>query len=398
MAFVRLLRGLLRDKEIGKHVVPIVPDEARTFGMEGLFKEFKIYTPFGQRYVPVDAELLLSYAEGADGQILEEGITEAGSMASFTAAGTSYSTFGTFSIPFYTFYSMFGFQRTMDQIWAFADARGKGFLMGATAGRTTLQGEGLQHMDGHSVLLASAVPNIEAYDPAFAYELAIIIREGMRRMYEENEDIFYYLTIYNENYLMPEMPEGAEDGVLQGLYRYRPAADSSGIPAQLIGSGPILRHALAAQEMLTEFGVSADVWSATSYTRLRREALDCERYNRENPSDPPRVPLITRLFEGTEGPVIASSDWMKAVPDQISRWVPNPWHSLGTDGFGRSDTREATRRFYRIDAENIVAATLAQLAAQGRIPVEEVIKARARLGLADDPTMHVGEPQVPAEQ
>jgi pyruvate dehydrogenase E1 component len=387
MAFVRLLRGLLRAKGFGPRVVPIIPDEARTFGMEGLFKEFKIYTPFGQRYEPVDAELLLSYSEGKDGQILEEGITEAGSMASFTAAGTSYSSFDEFTVPFYTFYSMFGFQRTMDQIWAFADARGRGFLMGATAGRTTLAGEGLQHMDGHSHLLASAVPTVQPYDPAFAYELSVIIRDGLKRMYADDEDIFYYLTIYNENYAMPEMPEGSEEGILRGLYRYRKSTSPGGHPAQLLGSGPILLHALKAQEILEGYGVSADVWSATSYTLLRREALECERINRESPSEPARVPLVTRILQEAEGPVIAASDWIKAVPDQIARWVPGPWHSLGTDGFGRSDTREATRRFFRIDAENIAVATLSQLAALGRIPVSEVVKARSELGLTDDPAL-----------
>jgi pyruvate dehydrogenase E1 component len=381
MAFVRLLRGLMRAADFGRRVVPIVPDEARTFGMEGLFKEFKIYSPFGQRYVPVDAELLLSYAEGADGQILEEGITEAGSMASFTAAGTAYATFGEFTIPFYIFYSMFGFQRTMDQIWAFGDCRGRGFLMGATAGRTTLMGEGLQHDDGHSHLLASAVPTVQPYDPAFAYEMAVIIQDGLRRMYGEDEDVFYYITLYNENYEMPPMPHGVRDGILEGLYLYRPASSAATHRAQLLGSGPILRCALDAQEILAErYDVAADVWSATSYTQLRREALACERANRENPEEPARAPRVTQLLGGTEGPIVAASDWIKAVPDQIARWVPR-LHSLGTDGYGRSDTREALRRFFRIDAENIVAAVLARLAADGRIAAAEVARARRELGL-----------------
>jgi pyruvate dehydrogenase E1 component len=365
--------------------VPIVPDEARTFGMEGLFKEFRIYSPFGQRYVPVDAELLLSYSEGADGQILEEGITEAGSMASFTAAGTSYSTFGEFTIPFYIFYSMFGFQRTMDQIWAFSDCRGRGFLMGATAGRTTLAGEGLQHDDGHSHLLATAVPTVEAYDPAFAYELAVIVRDGLHRMYGEGEDIFYYITLYNENYAMPPMAEGLRQSILEGLYLFRAAPEPRSFRAQLLGSGPILKCALRAQEILAErYDVAADVWSATSYTRLRREALDCERYNRENPDSTPRTPRVTTLLKSTEGPIVAASDWVKAVPDQIARWVPGAYHSLGTDGFGRSDTRAALRRFFRIDAENIVAATLARLASEGKIPVSKVVEARQDLGLVAD--------------
>ncbi|MBZ0269284.1 pyruvate dehydrogenase (acetyl-transferring), homodimeric type [bacterium] len=394
MAFVRLLRGLLRSKDFGRRVVPIVPDEARTFGMEGLFKEFRIYSPFGQKYVPVDAELLLSYSEGADGQILEEGLTEAGSMGSFTASGTSYATFGEPTIPFYIFYSMFGFQRTMDQIWAFADSRGRGFLMGATAGRTTLQGEGLQHMDGHSQLMASAVPNVEAYDPAYAFEVSAIVRDGIRRMYGQDEDVFYYITIYNENYQMPSMPEGVEEGILRGLYRFRAAEGGGAHKAQLLGSGPLLQEALRAQQILAErYDVAADVWSATSYTKLRREALDCERHNREHPDAPARTPLVTQLLDGCEGPVIASSDWMKAVPDQIARWVKQPYHTLGTDGFGRSDTRTATRRFFRIDAENIVLAALAQLAAMGRIPVSDVLQARGDLlgdGAGSEPAPELG--------
>jgi pyruvate dehydrogenase E1 component len=384
MAFVRLMRALLRT-EIGPRIVPIVPDEARTFGMDGLFKEFQIYSPFGQSYEPVDAELLLSYAEGASGQILEEGITEAGSVASFAAASTSYATFGTPMIPMYIFYSMFGFQRTMDQIWAVADQRGRGFLLGATAGRTTLTGEGLQHDDGHSLLLASAVPTVLPYDPAFAYEMAVIVRDGLRRMYVEGEDIVYYITLYNENYRMPPAPEDVEDGVLRGLYRLRPAPEPRAHRVQLLGSGPILRSALRAQEVLAErYDVAADVWSATSYTLLRREALDCERFNREHPEETPREPLVGRLLRDAEGPVIAASDWMKAVPDQIARWVPGRFHSLGTDGFGKSDTREALRRHFRIDAENIVAAALAQLAAVGRIPRRDVARARDELGLEQE--------------
>ncbi len=384
MAFVRLLRGLLRAGEFGRRVVPIVPDEARTFGMEGLFKEFKIYSPFGQSYVPVDAALLLSYSEGKDGQLLEEGITEAGSMASCTAAGTAYATFGEPTLPFYIFYSMFGFQRTMDQIWAFADARGRGFLLGATAGRTTLQGEGLQHMDGHSHLLASAVPNVMPYDPAFAYEIAVIVRDGIRRMVGRNEDVFYYLTLYNENYEMPSMPDGAEDGILKGLYPLRRAPAARKHRAQLLASGPIVRHALRAQELLAERDVAADVWSATSWTLLRREALDCERFNREFPDAPPRTPWVAQQLADAPGPVVCASDWVTAVPDQIARWLPNRLVSLGTDGFGRSDTRSALRRFFRIDAESIAAATLSRLAAAGQIPVSDVVQARREFGLETD--------------
>ncbi len=382
MAFVRLLRGLLRSKDFGARVVPIVPDEARTFGMEGLIKEFAIYTPFGQRYVPVDAELLLSYEESARGQILEEGITEAGSMASFNAAATSYSTHGEPAIPFYLFYSMFGFQRTMDQIWAAADARARGFMMGATAGRTTLNGEGLQHADGHSHLLASVVPSVRAYDPAFAYEIAVIVKDGLRRMLEVGEDTIVYITIYNENYEMPPMAAGCEGGILDGLYRFREASTALPHRAQILASGPIARAALKAQEMLeTRYDVAADVWSATSFTLLRREALECERWNRENSGSAERVPLVTRLLEPTKGPIIGVSDWVRAVPDQIARWVPRRLVSLGTDGFGRSDTRAALRRFFRIDAESIVDAVLVELAREGRVPATLPAKARRELGL-----------------
>jgi pyruvate dehydrogenase E1 component len=311
-------------------------------------------------------------------------------MASFTAAGTSYATFGEFTIPFYVFYSMFGFQRTMDQIWAFGDSRGRGFLMGATAGRTTLMGEGLQHDDGHSHLLASAVPSVVPYDPAFAYELAVIVEDGLRRMYAADEDVFFYITIYNENYEMPPMPQGVREGILEGLYLYRPAPRKAAHRAQILGSGPILRCALDAQAILAErFDVAADVWSATSYTLLRREALECERHNRENPESPRRVPRVEQLLGRAEGPIVAASDWMKAVPDQIARWVPRI-HSLGTDGWGRSDTREALRRFFRTDAENIVAAVLGRLAAEGRISAADVTRARRELGL--DASRHEGVP------
>ena len=396
MAFVRMLRSLLRTKELGRRIVPIVPDEARTFGMEGLFKEFRIYSPFGQRYVPVDAELLLSYSEGADGQILEEGITEAGAMGSLTAAGTSYATHGEPVIPFFILYSMFGFQRTMDQIWAFGDARGRGFLMGATAGRTTLTGEGLQHTDGHSHLLASAVPNVRPYDPAFAYEIAVILKDGLRRMYAEGEDVLYYITIYNENLPQPAQPEGVEDGVLAGLYRFRPAAAPRKHAVQILGSGTILYAALRAQEILAErYDVAADVWSATSFTALRREALDCERHNREHPEQEPRIPYVTRVLVPTPGPVIAATDWIKAVPDQIARWVPRPWQSLGTDGWGRSDTREALRRFFRIDAENIAYAALWQLASAGEIERDVVLGARRDFGFDDDPARQVADDPPP---
>jgi pyruvate dehydrogenase E1 component len=310
--------------------------------------------------------VVLSYTEKENGQLLEEGITEAGSMASFTAAGTSYAVHGVATIPFYIYYSMFGYQRTGDFMWAFGDARGRGFLLGATAGRTTLNGEGLQHEDGHSHVAMSAIPNVVAYDPAFAFEVAVIIRDGIRRMYGEGEDIFYYLTLYNEDYPMPAMPAGVEEGVLRGMYLYRGAVQQAKHRAQLFGSGPMIRAVLRAQEILaSRFDVAGDVWSVTSYQQLRNEALEVERWNRLHPGEPQRSPFVTRALANTAGPVIASSDFMKAVPDMVSRWIGRPFVSLGTDGFGRSDTREALRRHFEIDAEHIVVATLSALAQTG---------------------------------
>jgi pyruvate dehydrogenase E1 component len=379
MAFVRLLRKLLRDENIGKRVVPIIPDEARTFGMESLFPEFKIYAARGQLYDPVDSAHLLAYKEAKDGQIMEEGITEAGSMASFTAAGTSYATHGEPMIPFFIFYSMFGWQRIADEMWSFADQRGRGFLLGATYGRTTLLGEGLQHQDGHTLLMATTNPAALSYDPAFAYETAIIIREGLRRMLDENEDVFYFITLYNENYLMPEMPAGVEEGVLAGLYRYKEGATDGKHRAQILGSGTILNEALKAQEILSkDYEVSADVWSATSYQQLRQDALEVERWNRVHPEEPRRQPYVTRLLEGSDGPVIAVSDSMKAVPDQVARWIPAPFIPLGTDGFGRSDDRESLRRHFEIDAPYIVVTTLSALAEFGDVKPEVVTEAIKR--------------------
>ncbi|HKQ58476.1 MAG TPA: pyruvate dehydrogenase (acetyl-transferring), homodimeric type [Candidatus Eisenbacteria bacterium] len=376
MAFAKLLRNLLRDPGIGKRIVPIIPDEARTFGMEVLFREIGIYASFGQKYDPVDSKLVLSYTEKPDGQLLEEGITEAGSMASFTASGTSYAVHGEATIPFYIYYSMFGYQRTGDFTWAFGDSRGRGFLLGATAGRTTLNGEGLQHEDGHSHLLFSAVPNVLAYDPSFAYEVAVIIRDGLKRMYTDGEDVFYYLTLYNQDYPMPAMPAGVEDGVLRGLYLYRGAVQQAKHRAQLFGSGPMMLAALKAQEILAaRFDVAADVWSATSYQQLRNEALEVERWNRLHPQAPPRVPYVTRALANSPGPVIASSDFMKAMPDMVGRWIPRTFVPLGTDGFGRSDTREALRRHFEVDAEHIVIATLSALAQQGELPGAVVARA-----------------------
>ena len=382
MAFVRLLSNLLRNKNIGKRIVPIIPDEARTFGMDPLFREIGIYSSKGQLYEPVDSESLLYYHETTDGQILEEGITEAGSISSFIAAGTSYATHGEAMIPFYVFYSMFGFQRTGDLIWAAADARVKGFLLGATAGRTTLNGEGLQHEDGHSQLLASTIPTVLAYDPAFAYETAVIVWDGLRRMYAAGEEIFYYLTLYNENYAMPPMPEGAEKGILKGLYRLRKGQGNSKLKAHLFGSGPILRQVLKAQDLLAEkFGVTADVWSATSYKMLRTEALNARRWNMLHPTAPPRMSYLERVLGDQQGVFVAASDYMKIVPDQIAPWVPGGLMTLGTDGFGRSDTRPNLRRFFEVDAESVVVATMYALALKGQIKMNSVEKAIRDLGL-----------------
>jgi pyruvate dehydrogenase E1 component len=382
MVFGKLLRNLIRDPNWGKRVVPIIPDEARTFGMEVLFREVGIYQPFGQRYDPVDSKLVLSYTEKPDGQLLEEGITEAGSVSSFTAAGTAYATHGVTMIPFYIFYSMFGFQRTGDQIWAFGDARGRGFLLGATAGRTTLNGEGLQHEDGHSHLLASAVPNCLAYDPAFAYELATIVKEGLRRMYEKNEDVFYYLTLYNQDYSMPPKPEGVDEGILKGLYLYRRSDNKHKLKAHIFGSGPLMLQALRAQEMLAEkWGVAADVWSMTSAQMLRNDAIAAGRWNRLHPTEKPRVPYLAHALAGAEGPIVATSDWVKAVNDMPARWIPNRFFALGTDGYGRSDTREALRRHFEIDAEHIVATTLYALSLDGKVKPETVAQAIAEYQL-----------------
>ncbi len=381
MAFVRVLSLLLKDPDISKYIVPIIPDEARTFGMEPLFRQYGIYASRGQLYTPVDKENFLFYREAYNGQILEEGITEAGSMASFTSAGTAYANYGVPMIPFFTYYSMFGFQRIGDLIWAFADSRGKGFLMGGTAGRTTLSGEGLQHQDGHSLVLSSTVPTCHSYDPAYAYEIAIIIQDGIRRMYQEMEDRFYYLTIYNENYAQPEMPEGVADGILRGIYRYKTSETG---PAQihLFGSGPILNEALRAQKILAEkHQVSADVWSVTSYNELRRDALEVERWNRLHPAEPERKPYLVQALEGVKGSIVASTDYMKVVADQIAPWLPGRLVSLGTDGFGRSDNREHLRKHFENGAEAIAAAALSRLAREGNFSKARAKAAIAELGL-----------------
>jgi pyruvate dehydrogenase E1 component len=365
-------------------VVPIIPDEARTFGMDPLFPTYKIYSNVGQLYEPVDAMFQASaYREAKDGQILEEGITEAGSMSSFIAAGTAYSTHGVPTIPFFIYYSMFGFQRIGDLIWAAADMRTRGFLLGATAGRTTLNGEGLQHEDGHSHILASTVPNLLAYDPAFAYELAVILRDGIYRMYEAaKEDIFYYITLYNDNYPMLAMPEGATEGILKGIYKLRPATLAKGQKAHLLGSGPILPHALKAQELLAEqFGVSADVWSVTSYKELRREALEVDRWNLLHPGEKPKQSYVKQVLSKEQGVFVAATDFMRSLPEMIDRWVPGGLTPLGTDGFGRSDTRAALRRHFEVDAECIAFAALSQLARRGQIKPALAQQALQKFGI-----------------
>jgi pyruvate dehydrogenase E1 component len=380
-AFVGILKTLLKDPVIKKLIVPIIPDEARTFGMDSLFSQIGIYASQGQLYTPVDKDMVMYYKEAKDGQILEEGITEAGSMASFTAAGTAYANYGVPMIPFFVYYSMFGYQRIGDLIWAFADSRGKGFMMGGTSGRTTLAGEGLQHQDGHSPMLFSAVPTCAIYDPAYAYEIAIIVQDGIRRMYQEHEDRFYYIAIYNENYAHPPMPEGVAEGVLAGLYRYR-KADGGKATVQLFGSGSILGETLRAQQILAEkYQVNADVWSVTSYNQLRRDALDVERWNRLNPDQPERVPYIARALEGANGPIVAATDYVKAVPDQLSPWLRERLVSLGTDGFGRSDNRQHLRRHFENDAESIAAAALSKLARDGKLDRKKAKQAIIDLGL-----------------
>ncbi|MGH3716570.1 MAG: pyruvate dehydrogenase (acetyl-transferring), homodimeric type [Micromonosporaceae bacterium] len=400
MAFVRLVKDLMKDKETGKRWVPIIPDEARTFGMDSLFPTAKIYSPHGQNYLAVDRQLFLSYKEATGGQILHEGINEAGSVASFTAAGTSYATHGEPMIPLYIFYSMFGFQRTGDGFWAAADQMARGFVLGATAGRTTLNGEGLQHQDGHSLLLAATNPAVVAYDPAWAYELAYLTEDGLRRMYgEAPEDIFYYLTIYNEPIAQPAEPENLDvEGLLRGMYRYRRAEDVFGAVAdnapraQLLSSGVGMQWALRAQELLGEdWGVAADVWSVTSWTELRRDAVAAEEHTLLHPEAEPRVPYVSHKLEGAPGPVVASSDWMRAVPDLISRWVPGDYTSLGTDGFGASDTRGALRRHFHVDGESIAVATLRELARRGEVPADLAIQAADKYALADVTAAAPGE-------
>src|SRR6188472_2026123 len=382
MGYVRLLGDLLRDKKIGKYIVPIVPDESRTFGMEGLFRQVGIYSHVGQNYEPVDSDQLAYYKEAKDGQLFEEGITEAGSMSSFVAAGTAYSSHGVNMIPMFIYYSMFGFQRIGDLIWAAADARAKGFILGGTFGRTTLNGEGLQHQDGHSLLNAIAFPTVRAYDPAYAYEIAVIIFDGLKRLYEDNETAMYYITLQNENYEMPEMPAGCEEGIIRGMYKVSSLDVEGQHRAQLFGSGAILRYALKAQTILAEkYNISSDVWSVTSYTELRREAQECKRWNLLHPNQPPRVSYVERALEGVEGPCVASSDNVRILAEQISEWVPGGLYALGTDGMGRSESRGALRRHFEVDAECITLATLYQLKKQGKCDGQCVANAVKDLGI-----------------
>jgi pyruvate dehydrogenase E1 component len=384
MAFVRLLTILLKDKNVGRNMVPIVPDEARTFGMEGLFRQIGIYSSVGQLYTPQDAETLMSYREDKKGQMIEEGINEAGSLCSWIAAGTAYANQGIAMVPFYIFYSMFGFQRVGDFIWAAADIQARGFLLGATAGRTTLAGEGLQHQDGHSQLLASTVPNCISYDPAFAYELAVIMHEGLRRMYVEQESVFYYITLMNENYQHPAIPQGVEQGIVRGMYLLQIGGRGK-VRVTLIGSGTILREVIAAAALLeSDYGIPADVFSATSFSELRREALSCERWNTLHPGETPRVPYVQQALQRHAAPVIAATDYVRNVPDQIRQWVQARYVTLGTDGFGRSDSRAQLRKHFEVDRRFITFSALRTLFDEGSVDRATLRKAAAALEIDAD--------------
>ena len=382
MAFVQMLGTLVRDKAIGKYVVPIVPDESRTFGMEGMFRQLGIYSAVGQLYTPQDADQLMYYREDQSGQVLQEGINEPGAMSSWIAASTSYSNNDLPMIPFYIYYSMFGFQRVGDLAWAAGDLRARGFLLGGTAGRTTLNGEGLQHEDGHSHILASTIPNCVAYDPTFAYEVVVIVREGMRRMMQDQEDVYFYITLMNENYAHPELPEGAEAGIIKGLYLFKDGGESSGPRAQLLGSGTILREVIAAAELLrNDFNIAADIWSVTSFNELRRDGLSAERWNLLHPAQPPRKSYIETCLEGRAGPVVASTDYMRSFADQVRAYIPRRYVTLGTDGFGRSDYRVQLRRFFEVNRYYVAVAALKALADEGQITVDVVEAAIRQYGL-----------------
>lgn len=392
MAFVRILSVLLKDKALSQRIVPIVPDECRTFGMEGLFRQIGIYSPVGQLYTPVDHEQVMYYREAKDGQILEEGINEAGAFCSWMAAATSYSSNKLAMIPFYIYYSMFGFQRIGDLAWAAGDMQARGFLLGATAGRTTLAGEGLQHQDGHSHIMASTIPNCISYDPTFAYELAVIIQNGLYRMYEKQENVFFYIAVMNENYKHPDMPEGVEDGIIKGMYRLQQAAQQSKLHVQLMGSGTILREVIEAARLLQEdFAVSSDIWSVTSFNELRRDGLSVERHNRMHPDQAPQQSYVSQQLAGCVGPVIAATDYMRLYADQIRQFIDAPYTTLGTDGYGRSDTRAKLRHFFEVDAKFIVVAALKSLSELGSIPASVVVDAIKRYGIDSeklDPVTH----------
>ena len=382
MAFVRILAQLLKDKDLGQRIVPIVPDEARTFGMEGMFRQLGIYSSVGQLYTPVDKDQVMFYREDKKGQILNEGINEAGAMSSWIAAATAYSTYNQPMLPFYIFYSMFGFQRIGDLAWAAGDSRAKGFLIGGTAGRTTLNGEGLQHEDGHSHILASTIPNCRTYDPTYAYELAVIIREGARRMMEEQENIFYYITVMNEAYAQPAMPEGVEEGIIRGMYLLEEATEKGKHHVQLMGSGTILREVREAATILqNNYGISSDIWSVTSFNELRRDGLDVERWNRLHPTEPRRLSYVEQNLAERTGPVIASTDYMKLFAEQIRQWVPGNFKALGTDGFGRSDSRRKLRDFFEVDRRWIVYTALVALVENGELQPEVLVEAQTTFGL-----------------
>jgi len=382
MAWVRMLTLLCRDKKIGKHIVPIVPDEARTFGMEGLFRQLGIYSSVGQLYTPQDKEEIMFYKEDKSGQILEEGINEAGSMCSWIAAATSYSAHGVSTIPFYIYYSMFGFQRIGDLAWAAGDMQARGFLIGGTAGRTTLAGEGLQHQDGHSLVMSGTIPNCVSYDPTFSYEMAVIIHDGMRRMYVEQESVFYYVTAMNENYTHPAMPAGAEEGIIKGLYLFREGEGDASNRVQLMGSGTILREVIAASELLqSDWGVASDIWSATSFTELSREAQEIDRWNRLHPNETAKISYVASTLASREGPFIAATDYIQSYAEQIRKWVPGHYEVLGTDGFGRSDTRAQLRKHFEVNSHYVVVAALKALADEGKLPAEKVTEAIAKYGI-----------------
>jgi pyruvate dehydrogenase E1 component len=385
MAFVQLLQILLRDKRLGKHVVPIVPDESRTFGMEGLFRQLGIWNQLGQLYEPEDADQLMFYREDKHGQVLQEGINEAGAMCDWIAAATSYSSHGVQTIPFYIFYSMFGLQRTGDLCWAAGDMRSRGFLLGGTAGRTTLNGEGLQHEDGHSHIWSGAIPNCISYDPTFGYELAVIVHDGLRRMFQEQEDVYYYITLMNENYPQPGLPKAAEADILKGMYLFREGQAGAGPRVQLLGSGTIFREVIEAAALLeADWGVQADLWACPSFTELAREGNQTERWNRLHPEAPPRASHVARCLKGRLGPAIAATDYVRLFADQIRALVPTDYHVLGTDGFGRSDTREKLRRFFEVDRQHVVVTALAALAGRGDIPRSQVSEAIRRYALDPD--------------